>query len=65
MGHPPLIPDNSFSTKFAVVEVDDKAFGPLSRRIPVPKLEDSTGYMKDGIQYFEVKCRWVMFGLFT
>jgi hypothetical protein len=55
MGHPPLIPDHSYTTKFPA-DVDDDLFGPASARLPVPAGE---GYGTDGFKYFEVKCRCV------
>ncbi|KAJ7594251.1 hypothetical protein C8J56DRAFT_431833 [Mycena floridula] len=57
MGHPPLIPEDSFSTRYPNTNVDDRTFKPSSSRIPIPRTEDSSGYMKDGMQYYEVKCR--------
>lgn len=57
MGHPPLIPEKSFSTAFPATDVDDKTFGPASTHVPLPRMDETTGYMKDGLQYFEIKCR--------
>ncbi|KAJ3981447.1 hypothetical protein F5890DRAFT_1417635, partial [Lentinula detonsa] len=62
MNQPPLIVDNSFNTKRPVANVDEKAFGPTSIRIPPPADggEDGTGYSKDGMRYFEIRSRLTM-----
>lgn len=61
MNQPPLIADNSFSTKLPVANVDEKVFGPMSIRIPPTTAggEDGSGYCKDGMRYFEIRSRSV------
>ncbi|CCM05634.1 uncharacterized protein FIBRA_07863 [Fibroporia radiculosa] len=53
MGHPPLIPDNSFTTRMPA-EVDEEHFSPSSTTLPaVPSGEG----IERGTTYFTLKCR--------
>ncbi|KAH9925108.1 uncharacterized protein B0H18DRAFT_877465 [Fomitopsis serialis] len=54
MGHPPLIPDNSFTTRLPA-DVDEDAFGPSSTILPGVS-ETGDGADK-GSAYFVLKCR--------
>ena len=56
MGHPPLIPDNSFTTRLPA-EVDEDAFRPSSTVLPAPS-ENVDGPNKSSA-YFVLKCRCV------
>lgn len=51
VGHQPLIPDNSFTTKLPM-DVDESQFSPLSTTVPRP----SDSCKTDNI-YFGLKCR--------
>ena len=52
MGHPPAIPDNSYTTKMPV-DVDEAAFSPSSSSIPTPSSDDHAS------KYFGLKLRCV------
>ncbi|KAI0711983.1 fungal-specific transcription factor domain-containing protein [Fomitopsis betulina] len=54
MGHPPLIPDNSFTTHLPA-DVDEDAFSPSSTVLPAP-CENVDGPDKSSA-YFTLKCR--------
>ncbi|KAH9829595.1 fungal-specific transcription factor domain-containing protein [Rhodofomes roseus] len=54
MGHPPLIPDNSFTTHLPA-DVDEDAFGPSSLVLPGPS-EGNDGADQSSA-YFSLKCR--------
>ena len=58
MGHPPMIPDNSFTTKMPV-DVDENSFLPSSTSIPVPSTDAS--------RYFGLKLRYAcnLFSFFS
>lgn len=51
MGHPPTIPDNSFTTKLPV-EVDENSFSSWSTSIPPPNVDDRAK------RYFGLKLRY-------
>lgn len=51
MGHQPLIPDNSFTTKLPL-DVDESQFTPLSTTVPRPPDSCKT----DNV-YFGLKCK--------
>ena len=51
MGHHPLIPDNSFTTKLPL-DVDESQFSPSSTTIP-----RASGSCKTDNTYFGLKCR--------
>ena len=53
MGHQPLIPDNSFTTKLPL-DVDESQFTPFASTVPRP----SDSCKTDNV-YFGLKCRWV------
>lgn len=53
MGHPPLIADNSFTTRMPA-EVDEEHFNPSSMSLPVLPAGES---LEKGTQYFVLKCR--------
>ncbi|KIM92184.1 hypothetical protein PILCRDRAFT_114018 [Piloderma croceum F 1598] len=50
MGHPPTIPDNSFTTKMPI-DVDENSFSPSSTSIPTPSTDDHAS------RYFGLKLR--------
>ncbi|KZT63433.1 hypothetical protein DAEQUDRAFT_700148 [Daedalea quercina L-15889] len=54
MGHPPLIPDNSFTTHLPA-DVDEDMFGPSSTVLPGPS-EGADGADRSSA-YFALKCR--------
>lgn len=56
MGHPPLIPDNSYSTRYPASGVDEEAFGPSSTWVPLVQDVDE-GHGSSGSRYLEVRCR--------
>ncbi|PCH37472.1 hypothetical protein WOLCODRAFT_84246 [Wolfiporia cocos MD-104 SS10] len=53
MGHPPLIPDNSFTTRLPA-EVDEEQFNPSSTTLPTPPSDQG---IEKGTVYFALKCR--------
>ena len=54
MGHPPLIPDNSFTTHLPA-DVDEEAFGPSSTILPAPT--ENVDAPDKSSAYFVLKCR--------
>ncbi|EPQ51790.1 hypothetical protein GLOTRDRAFT_107927 [Gloeophyllum trabeum ATCC 11539] len=57
MGHPPLIADNSHTTKIPVSDVDEERFVPESIEIPTCKEEDSSESAVNSSTYLVLKCR--------
>lgn len=53
MGHPPLIPDNSFTTRLPA-NVDEDQFTPSSTTLPAAPGEEES---EKGTAYFVLKCR--------
>jgi len=51
MGHPPMIPDNSFTTKMPV-DVDENSFSLSSTLVPTPDTDDHAS------RYFGLKLRY-------
>ncbi|TFK53011.1 hypothetical protein OE88DRAFT_1643729 [Heliocybe sulcata] len=58
MGHPPLIADNSHTTRIPVSEVDEEKFAPESMEIPTLKEEEHVGdFNANTSTYLVLKCR--------
>ncbi|KZT28262.1 hypothetical protein NEOLEDRAFT_1109090 [Neolentinus lepideus HHB14362 ss-1] len=57
MGHPPLIADNSHTTKIPVSDVDEERFVPESVDIPTLKDEDHGEHSVGSSTYLVLKCR--------
>lgn len=53
MGHPPLIADNSFTTKLPA-DVDEEVFNPSSAAIPTSANGEES---ENDSMYFVLKCR--------